>query len=221
MRYGCCARFKSKWKWEDAPTNVLVHCHHITSVNPPLITSRVNKLDDNLYIQKVFQNLNDERQKTCILLLDEVYVKAMLQYHGGILFGKAVNHPSKLANTVLSFMVITLFGGPKFLCKMLPVCNLSANFVFEQTNLLFDAIENAGGKVTSWFVMATGWIKLFSKCLILFHHGVRQMMFLLFDFVHLFKCIRNNWITEKNTRIRVCLWRRNENSKMVRYQSHI
>ena len=31
------------------------------------ITSRVNKLDDNLYIQKVFQNLNDERQKTCIL----------------------------------------------------------------------------------------------------------------------------------------------------------
>ena len=75
----------------------------------------MNKLDDNLYIQKVFQNLNDERQKTCILLLDEVYVKAMLQYHGGILFGKAVNHPSKLANTVLSFMVITLFAGPKFL----------------------------------------------------------------------------------------------------------
>ena len=27
------------------------------------ITSRVNKLDDNLYIQKVFQNLNAERQK--------------------------------------------------------------------------------------------------------------------------------------------------------------
>ena len=101
------------------------------------ITSRVNKLDDNLYIQKVFQNLNDVRQKTCILLLDEVYVKAMLQYHGGILFGKTVNYPSKLANTVLNFMVITLFGGPKFLCKMLPVCNLSANFVFEQTNLLW------------------------------------------------------------------------------------
>ena len=88
-------------------------------------------------------------KKTCILLLDEVHVKAMLQYHGGILSGKAVNHPSKLANTVLSFMAITLFGGPKFLCKMLPVCNLNANFVFEQTNLLLDAIKNAGGKVVA------------------------------------------------------------------------
>ena len=33
------------------------------------ITSRVNKLDNNLYIQKVFQNLNDERQKTCIYII--------------------------------------------------------------------------------------------------------------------------------------------------------
>ena len=116
----------------------------------------------------MFQNLNDERQNTCILLLDEVYVKAMLQYHGGILFGKAVNHPSKLANTVLSFMVITLFGGPKFLCKMLPVCNLSANFVFEQTNLLFDAIENAGGKVVAQIVICDG-------------NRVNQAFFKMFD----------------------------------------
>ena len=73
----------------------------------------------------------------------------MLQYHGGILFGKAVNHSSKLANTVLSFMVITLFGGPKFFCKMLPVCNLSANFIFEQTNLLLDAIKKCWWKSCS------------------------------------------------------------------------
>ena len=44
-------------------------------------TSRVNKLDNNLFIRKVFQTLNEERQKNCILLLDEVYVKAMRQYH--------------------------------------------------------------------------------------------------------------------------------------------
>ena len=100
----------------------------------------------------------------------------MLQYHGGILFGKAVNHPSKLANTVLSFMVITLFGGPKFLCKMLPVCNLSANFVFEQTNLLLDAIKNAGGKVVATICDGNRVNQPFSKCLILFHHGVRQMI---------------------------------------------
>ena len=73
----------------------------------------------------------------------------MLKQCCNILFGKAVNHPTKLANTVLSFMVVTLFGGPKFLCKMLPGCNLSANIVFEQTNLLLDAIKYSGGKVVA------------------------------------------------------------------------
>ena len=33
------------------------------------ITSSVNKLDHNLFIRKAFQNLNEERQKNCILLL--------------------------------------------------------------------------------------------------------------------------------------------------------
>ena len=45
----------------------------------------------------------------------------MLQYHGGILFGKAVNKPDKIANKVLSFMVVCIRGGSKFLRKMLPV----------------------------------------------------------------------------------------------------
>ena len=158
------------------------------------ITSRVNKLDDNLFIRKMFQN--------CILLLDEVYGKAMLQYHGGILFGKAVNHPSKLANTVLSFMVVTLFGGPKFLCKMLPVCNLRANFVFEQTNLLMDAIEFGGGKVVATICggnrVNQAVFKMFDT---VSPWRTKDDMFLLFDYVHLFKCVRNNWITVKTQEV--------------------
>ena len=35
------------------------------------ITSKVKNTDDNSYIHKVFSNLTDERQKTCVLLLDE------------------------------------------------------------------------------------------------------------------------------------------------------
>ena len=76
------------------------------------ITSKVKNTDDNSHIHKVFSNLTDDRQKTCVLLFDEVYVKAMLLYYGGLVFGHAVNKPSLLANTVLSFMVVTLFGRP-------------------------------------------------------------------------------------------------------------
>ena len=82
------------------------------------LTSKVKSIDDNTYIKYIFANISDERQKNCILLLDEVYVKASLQYHGGIVFGKAVNNPNILANTVLSFMIVSLFGGPKFLIEI-------------------------------------------------------------------------------------------------------
>ena len=36
-------------------------------------------------------NLNDKRQKTCPLLIDEVYVMAILQFHGETVLGKSVN----------------------------------------------------------------------------------------------------------------------------------
>ena len=44
-------------------------------------------------------------------------------------------------------MVICMRGGPKFLCKMLPVKELDADFLFEKTNILLTAIKSAGGDV--------------------------------------------------------------------------
>ena len=80
-------------------------------------------------------------EKKCILLLDEVYVKSTLQYHGGTVFGKTVNKPELLANTVLSFMIVCLFGGPKLLYKMLPVKKLDAAFLYQQTELILELIK--------------------------------------------------------------------------------
>ena len=93
------------------------------------LTSKVNKTDDTQLLKNVFENIEDRQQRTCILLIDEVYVKPALMYHGG----KAVNEPSKLANIVLSFFIVTLFGGPRFLLRMLPVSALDATFLFEET----------------------------------------------------------------------------------------
>ena len=81
----------------------------------------------------VFGNV-EERQRTCILLLDEVYVKPSLMYHGGTVFGKAVNKPNELANTVLGIYIVTFYdGGPKSLLRMLLVSGLDAIFLFEET----------------------------------------------------------------------------------------
>ena len=78
--------------------------------------------------------------------MDEVYVKSMLQYHGSEIFGQAINNPSKLVNRVLSYMVVCMFGGPKFLCKILAVKEMRADFLFDQTNTFLKNLKDAGAK---------------------------------------------------------------------------
>ena len=60
--------------------------------------------DVNSLIKHIITNVHDIRQRTCLLLLYEVYMKLQepLQYHGGITFRKSVNKPHFLANTILS-----------------------------------------------------------------------------------------------------------------------
>lgn len=58
----------------------------------------------------------------------DVYVKTCLQYYGGIVFASAVNNPTKVANTIMSFLVFCLAGGRKCLCPMVPVKELGASF---------------------------------------------------------------------------------------------
>ena len=52
------------------------------------MTAKVKIIDDFAYTNKIFSSiLEDDRQKKCcVLILDEVYVKTCLQYHGGIVF---------------------------------------------------------------------------------------------------------------------------------------
>ena len=63
-------------------------------------TSRVSKDDETQLLTHVFQTLHD-KQNICILLHDEDYVKKMLIYHGGEVFGGAANNSSLMAETRL------------------------------------------------------------------------------------------------------------------------
>ena len=98
------------------------------------------------FINNIFSKLNSG-QRDCVLLLDEVYVKPMFAYHGGQLFGKPVNDSSSIAKTVLAFMIVCCYGGPKFLVKMLPISNLDSDFLFDQTTMLINKIRGANGNI--------------------------------------------------------------------------
>ena len=79
------------------------------------MTSKVSRLNEKSFFLSIFNNLNTG-QKGCIILNEE-----MLLYHGKQLFGKSVDNPSLLAQTVLGIMLTCLNGGPKFLTKLIPI----------------------------------------------------------------------------------------------------
>ena len=163
------------------------------------VTSKVSKLQDGQFIKRVFDSLTEEK-KHCLLLFDEVYVKKMMTLHGGTVFGKAANNPTLLANAVLGLMIDCLFGGPTFLSKMIPVTKMTRAFLSEQIDITLEAIISAGGTVQAMICDNNRTNQsLFNKIKTVDGKPWRTPndMFLLFDYVHIMKNIRNNWLTEK------------------------
>ena len=163
------------------------------------LTSQVGKLDESGFLKNVFSALPDE-QKVCSIIFDEVYVKKALLFHGGTLFGKALNNPECLANTVLGIMIACQHGGPTFLSKMLPVSGLDSKFVSEQIQKTRESIKAAGGDARALICDNN---RVNQKFFRMFDRVPKKPwltkdgLFLLFDFVHILKSVRNNWITEK------------------------
>ena len=105
------------------------------------MTSKVSKVDETKFLLDIFCKLPASQRK-CVILWDEIYIKSPLTYHGGTIFGKAVDSPDKLAKTVLAAMVKCLFRGPEFIHKIYPMKNLTANFLCNEGNKIVEAIES-------------------------------------------------------------------------------
>ena len=79
---------------------------------------------------------------TVNILWDEIYIKPVLTYHGGKLFGRAIDHPKKLAKTMLTVMIKCFYGGPKFIYKIYHISNLTAKFLYDEGQSIVKAIES-------------------------------------------------------------------------------
>jgi len=168
------------------------------------ITSKVAKVSNNNFLKSVFDSL-EERKKLCIILFDEIYVKKMMTYHGGTIFGKALNYPDLLATTVLGIMINCMFGGPTFLSSMIPVTKLNSPFLGEHIMKTIGNVNESSGDVK---VLVCDDNRVNQK----FYKGFstrpgkpwlsKDNLFLLFDYVHIVKNIRNNWVTELSGEIK-------------------
>ena len=167
------------------------------------LTCKTKSINDLEFVKSVFNNL-DEKQCQCLILVDEIHVKPLLVYSGGSIFGEAANRPGEFANRVLGIMVVCLFGGPAFLAKVIPVKRITAGFQKEEVMLVNDAIKEGGGKVLGILLdnnrVNQSFIKAFptdaDKPWAMTDKETGEKTFILNDYVHVYKCVRNNWYTE-------------------------
>ncbi|GBM74683.1 hypothetical protein AVEN_58521-1 [Araneus ventricosus] len=134
-----------------------------------------------LYIKQKFKYL-EEKDKVVILMLDEVHIKEYFDYKGGSISGMSYDSETS-ASSAQVFIVKSIVSQYKDVVHVLPVHTISGNVLHEfikkrEVELFIDPPE-------------------LSYC---YPHPVDKSrpLFFVVDPVHLFKCIRNNWLNQKN-----------------------
>nr|XP_047135492.1 uncharacterized protein LOC124812659 [Hydra vulgaris] len=151
-------------------------------------------------IKTVFETLTIA-EKRCCLLFDEMYVKPSIRFRGCHLIGYSEDNPAEISKTILCFMIKPMFGKPAFVCRMAPVYKLSGIFVQNLIVEITQTVAKLGGEILclisdnlptnrsiyQFFALSLNEPWLGNIC--------NQSIIMLHDPVHLFKSIRNNWLT--------------------------
>ena len=155
------------------------------------------------YLQQHLCALKEE-ERLVNFMLDEIHIKSLLGYKGGKMKGSATN-TSGLANSLQAFMVSSLRSSYKDIVALYPVKNITADNLLSYTINTLKILHEVGYKVIS-LISDNNRVNrcMFEKlCGGTLASKVKNPaddispLFLLFDTVHLVKCIRNNWFNQR------------------------
>ena len=113
------------------------------------ITSTIASKDDSSFLKGIFKTPTP-KQRSCVIMQTEVYVKKLLTYQRGTVFGKAATLlvPLYLQTQLLGIMINNFHGGLTFVDKMIPATKITANnYLYDTMDLSVRQIEEAGGVV--------------------------------------------------------------------------
>ena len=170
------------------------------------LRSITSGIDSDKVLVEAFKKIQMPQQKNVFLLIDEVQIRPTVAFSGGVLSGMAENNTDSRATSMLCIMMKSLHRGPSVMLSVTPVHKLTSTYQFERVKEAAAAVEMAGGRVigsiTDNHKVNQQYCKLFDRlgdsCALVKHPlDNERVWFLLFDTVHLLKCIRNNWISEK------------------------
>ncbi|XP_077484882.1 uncharacterized protein LOC144094883 [Amblyomma americanum] len=157
------------------------------------------------YIRERVKSMKDH-EKTVTLMIDEIHIKPYFDYKGGTIVGSSV-HSTEPATTAHVFMVQSLLSANKDVIHILPVSKLSAEILHEHAKNIIINVEKMGLKIiaviTDNNALNRKMMSLFAtspQVSIVYPHPAdnARPLFYVVDPVHLLKCIRNNWINQKN-----------------------
>ena len=132
-----------------------------------------------------------------------MYVKPSAYFRGCHLIGYSEDNPAEIAKTILCFMIKPMFGKLAFVCHMVPIYKLFVIFVQNLIVEIIQTVAKLGGEILS--LTSDNLPTNFSiyQCFALnldepwLGNICNQNLIMLYNPVHLFKSIRNNWLIEK------------------------
>ncbi|XP_039285920.1 uncharacterized protein LOC120351775 isoform X1 [Nilaparvata lugens] len=152
-------------------------------------------------------NLLNKNDLTVSLMIDEIHIKPYLDYTGGGILGHAY-YSQDMASSAHVFMIQSLCSSFREVIFILPVRTIKSETLFYHIKKVTVGLQEIGFNVICVIsdnnAINRKAMSLFSNppnLSIVYPHPSdnRKPLFYLFDTVHILKCIRNNWINQKDT----------------------
>lgn len=89
----------------------------------------------------------EPHERIVILMLDEIHVDPQTTYRGGVLHGKAENNILVEATTVQAFMICSIMSGNRDVAALIPVKNLTTEYLTDCTMKVLKLLEDCGYQV--------------------------------------------------------------------------
>lgn len=162
---------------------------------------------DGMFLRYIRNKFSGRREDQLVsLMMDEIHIKPMMDYKGGNIVGGTC-HNEKLATSAYCFMISSFLSNFKEVVHIMPVKTVSGDMLHHMLRKVIAGLEEVGFNVIA--VLSDN-NAINRKCMQLFSstneltwkypHPVdsNRPLFFILDSVHIFKCVRNNWINKKN-----------------------
>ena len=152
----------------------------------------------------------EPHERVVNIQVDEIHIKSKLSYQSGKLIGTADNNYQKPATRIQCFMISSVLSNNNDVVSFITVekiksqdvCKMTLDVIHNVTKAEFTIVSiiSDNNKVNrKMFLLLSGIDHLVPYFINPNKTSNKIFIFMLFDTVHLLKCLRNNWINLKDT----------------------